>query len=200
MAGRPRAPGADAAIMAAALALLRDSGYAGLTLDDVAALAGVGKSSLYRRFRDRADLATAAIASAQRALPEPAGDLRADLIAYLRAVDADLGRVGLGVIASLLGHDPDTLALYRARVIEPRARHSRQLLHNARQRGQIRPDADLDAAMELLIGSLFTRALTGDRSPRPWPERAVDTLLDGLRTPPETAEPVAGVPTCCDGG
>jgi len=191
MAGRPRAPGADAAIMAAALALLGERGYAGLTLDDVAARAGIGKSSLYRRFRDRADLATAAIASAQHALPEPTGQVRADLIAYLRAVDADLGRVGLGVIASLLGHDPDTLALHRARVIEPRARYSRQLLRDAQRRGQIRPGADLDAAMELLIGSLFARALAGDRSPRPWPDRAVDTLLAGLRTSPDT-EPSTG--------
>jgi AcrR family transcriptional regulator len=183
MAGRPRAPGADIAIMQATLELLRVRGYAGLTVDDVAARAGVGKSSLYRRFRDRADLATAAIASAQHELPEPTGDLRADLIAYLRAVQADLGQAGLGVIASLLGHDPDTLALHRARVIEPRARHSRQLLRDAQQRGQIRPDADLDAAMELLIGSLFTRALAGDRSPHPWPERAVDSLLVGLRNP-----------------
>jgi AcrR family transcriptional regulator len=181
MAGRPRKPGSDAAIMAAALELLRERGYAGLTLDDVADRAGVGKSSLYRRFRDRADLATAAIASTQRELPQPTGDLRADLIAYLRAVETDLGHVGLGVIASLLGHDPHTLAMHRARVIEPRARHSRQLLADALQRGEIRPGTDLDAAMELLIGSLFTRALTGDRSPCPWPERAVDTILAGLR-------------------
>jgi AcrR family transcriptional regulator len=143
--------------------------------------AGTGKSSLYRRFRDRPDLATAAIASVQRELPALTGDLRADLIAYLRAVDRDLGQVGLGVIASLLGHDPRTLAMHRARVIEPRARHSRQLLRDAQQRGEIRPGADLDAAMELLIGSLFTRALAGDRSPQPWPERAVDTILTGLR-------------------
>ena len=181
MAGRPRNAAADAAIRQAALALLRERGYAGLNLDDVARRAGVGKSSLYRRFRDRADLATAAIADLQRELPPPTGDVRADLIAYLRAVDADLGQVGIGVIASLLGHDPETLALYRARVIEPRARHSRQLLRDAQQRGEVRPGADLDAAMELLIGSLFTRALTGDRSPRPWPERAVDTILAGLR-------------------
>jgi AcrR family transcriptional regulator len=181
MAGRPRNPTADEAIMTAALALLRERGYAGLTLDDVAHRAGIGKSSLYRRFRDRADLATAAIASAQRELPPPTGDLRPDLIAYLRAVEHDLGQVGLGVIASLLGHDPQTLAMHRARVIEPRARHSRQLLRDAQLRGEIRPDADLDAAMELLIGSLFTRALAGDRSPHPWPERAVDTVLTGLR-------------------
>jgi len=150
MAGRPRKTGSDAAIMAAALELLRERGYAGLTLDDVADRAGVGKSSLYRRFRDR-------------------------------AVETDLGHVGLGVIASLLGHDPHTLAMHRARVIEPRARHSRQLLADALQRGEIRPGTDLDAAMELLIGSLFTRALTGDRSPCPWPERAVDTILAGLQ-------------------
>jgi hypothetical protein len=42
--------------------------------------------------------------------------------------------------------------------------------------------------MELLIGSLFARALTGDRSQHPWPERAVDTLLHGLR-PPDPAPP-----------
>jgi hypothetical protein len=72
-------------------------------------------------------------------------------------------------------------ALQRQRVIEPRARHSRELLRGAQRRGELRADADLDAAMELLIGSLFTRALAGDRSPHPWPERAVDTLLAGLR-------------------
>jgi len=71
-----------------------------LTLDDVAHHAGIGKSSLYRRFRDRTDLATAAIASAPARPAAPAGDLRADLIAYLRAVEADLGQVGVGVIAS----------------------------------------------------------------------------------------------------
>jgi hypothetical protein len=60
MAGRPRNPAADTAIMTAAL-----------TLDDVADRAGIGKSSLYRRFHDRADLATAAIASQQRELPPP---------------------------------------------------------------------------------------------------------------------------------
>jgi len=123
----------------------------------------------------------------QRELPAPTGDLRADLIAYLCAVDRDLGRVGLGVVASLLGHDPHTIDLHRTKVIGPRAQHSRQLLRDAQQRGEIRPDADFDAAMELLIGSLFTRALTGDRS-IPWPERAVDTVLAGLRPAPQSGQ------------
>jgi AcrR family transcriptional regulator len=180
MTGRPRNARSDQAIVSAAVALLQERGYAGLTLDEVARRAGVGKSSLYARFRDRADLAAAAVASLQRELPPATGVLRDDLVAYLRAVDRDLGQLGLGVLGSLLGHDPQTLAAHRERVIAPRARHSRQLLRDAQERGEIRPDADLDAAMELLVGSLFARALAGDRSPHPWPERAVDTLLPGL--------------------
>jgi hypothetical protein len=95
-------------------------------------------------------------------------------------VERELGTLGLGVLGSLLGHDPETLAAHREQVIGPRARYSRQLLREAQARGEIRADADLDAAMELLIGSLFARALAGDRSPTRWPERAVDTLLSGL--------------------
>jgi AcrR family transcriptional regulator len=172
--------------MTATLELLRERGYAGLTLDDVARRASVGKSSLYRRFRDRADLATAAIASVQQELPAPTGRVREDLIAYLRAVERDIGQVGVGVLDSLRGQDPEVLALHQERVIGHRARYSRQLLREAQARGEVRPDADLDAAMELLIGSLFTRALAGDRSSQPWPERAVDTLLAGLQLPADS--------------
>jgi hypothetical protein len=75
-------------------------------------------------------------------------------------------------------HDPEVLAAHREQVI---ARYSRRLLRQAQQRGEIRADADLDAAMELLVGSLFAHALAGDRSSHPQPERAVDTLRAGQR-------------------
>jgi hypothetical protein len=61
-------------------------------------------------------------------------------------------------------------------------------MRDAQERGEIRPHADLDAAMELLVGSLFARALAGDQGPHPWPERAVETILAGL-----TPGPHAGV-------
>jgi AcrR family transcriptional regulator len=187
-AGRPRKPSADDDILHAALEVLDQRGYAGLTLEEVARRARVGKSALYRRFTNRADLATAAIASRQRPLPELTGDVRDDLLAYLRAVEADLGDAGLGVVASLLGHDDEVLALHRQRVIAGRAAHSRALLRAAQSRGAIRSDANLDAAMEMLIGSLFARALAGDRSREPWPERSVDTLLRGLQDPTQRSK------------
>jgi AcrR family transcriptional regulator len=167
MAGRPRNRHSDTALLAAATAVLNERGYAGLTLDEVARRAGVGKSSLYARFRDRADLAAAAVASLQPELPAPTGQIRADLIEYLRAVDRDLGQLGLGVLGSLLGQDPETLAVHRERVIGPRACHSRQLLRDAQARGEIRTDADLDATMELLIGSILARVLAGGTEPQP---------------------------------
>ena len=141
MTGRPRTPGADTAIMGAALALLRERCYAGLTLDDVAARAGVGKSSLYRRFRDRADLATTAVGSAQHDLPEPTGDRRParrpDRLATRRRRRPWSRRPRRHRLPDRPrpadpGPAPDP-------VIEPRARHSRQLLRDAQQRGQIRP-------------------------------------------------------------
>jgi hypothetical protein len=112
--------------------------------------------------------------------------LRSDLIAYLRAVERELGDLGLGVLGSLLGHDRETLAPHRELVIAPRARHSRKLLADAQTRGEIRTDADLNA-MEMLIGSLFARAPAGDQGGNPWPERAVDTLLAGLTASARTA-------------
>lgn len=100
MAARPRNARSDAAILNAAVSLLRERGYAGLTLDEVARRADVGKSSLYSRFPDRAALAAAAVASMQRDLPPPTGEVRADLIAYLRAIQRDLGALGLGVVST----------------------------------------------------------------------------------------------------
>ena len=61
--GRPRDPEVDRAILSATLRLLGEQGYAGMSVDAVAAAAGVGKTTIYRRFATKADLATAAVAS-----------------------------------------------------------------------------------------------------------------------------------------
>ena len=74
-AGRPRSSAHDGAILAAALHLLSRDGYPGMTLDGVAAEAGVSKATIYLRWRSKADLATAALA---HLLPEPAGGLPAN--------------------------------------------------------------------------------------------------------------------------
>ena len=80
--GRPRSPEVDAAILDAALRLLAAEGYARMTVDGVAAEAGVSKAAIYLRYRSKADLATAALARLRESgRPEPTGDLRTDLTA-----------------------------------------------------------------------------------------------------------------------
>jgi AcrR family transcriptional regulator len=181
MAGRPRDPRANAAILAAALSILRERGLAALTVDEVARRARVGKSSLYGRFRDRGELVAAALASLQREPPPATGELRSDLVGYLRAVDRDMGSIGSEVLGALIGHHREDLLDGRGGLAGPLARRAHRLLASALSRGQIRRDADLGAAAALLIGSLLVRRLVGERGGQAsWTERVVDTLLDGL--------------------
>ncbi|MEA2423015.1 MAG: hypothetical protein QOF55_2114 [Thermoleophilaceae bacterium] len=194
--GRPRSRRADAAILDAALRHLRTHGYDGLSMEQVAADAGVGKATLYRRYRNRADLASTALAAVtadefERA-PMPDATREA-LIDHLIRFERCTGQIGLDVVASLLGErsDPELLALHRERVVSRGRARARSILHRAQERDEIRADADLDAAMEMLIGSLFARRLAGRDGPG-WPETAVDTLMRGLGTPGGPARYPAG--------
>src|SRR5580692_10743847 len=94
--GRPRSERADRAIIEATLSLLAESGAAGLCIEKVAARAGVGKSTIYRRWPGKEDLLLHAMASLKVPLPEPRGrSVREDLKAVLGAMaeqSADPGR------------------------------------------------------------------------------------------------------------
>src|SRR5207237_7493031 len=85
--GRPRDPSCDAAITKATLEAFEAGGYAGVTMEGVAAKAGVGKTTVYRRYANKADLLVDAVRCGARiddeALPDT-GDLRADLVAMIR--------------------------------------------------------------------------------------------------------------------
>src|SRR5690242_18346775 len=82
--GRPRSERADQAILDAALDLLSEDGYARMSMDAVAARAGVTKPTVYLRYKGKAELAGAALAAhAPGDSPAETGDLRADLIAHL---------------------------------------------------------------------------------------------------------------------
>ena len=83
--GRPRSARVDDSILAAARAELAEHGYARMSVDGVAARAGVSKPTVYLRHRTKAELATAAIASMRvQPRPAPTDDVRADLVAHLR--------------------------------------------------------------------------------------------------------------------
>lgn len=180
--GRPRSPALDRQILAVAVEHLRRLGYEDMSMEQVAAEAGVGKATLYRRYRNKADLATAALASiAQPSFDEPLPDGTCEaLIDHLRRFERGVS-CGLGVVGTLLGgrSDPELLELHRERVISRCRARGQEILRRAQDRGEVRRDADLEASLDLLVGSYFARCLAGGSTHR-WAETAVDTLLRGL--------------------
>jgi AcrR family transcriptional regulator len=187
--GRPRSEQVDDAILAAARAELAARGYARMTVDAVAARAGVSKPTIYLRHPTKAELATAAIASMRvQPRPAPTDDLRADLIAHLRLLRAGLERPnGMTMLGTVLAEENDTpelLALFRERLVAPRRRELRAVLEAARDRGELRPGANLDIAVSALVGAFFPRYLAGEPIGGRFVSALVDSVLDGVGLSP----------------
>ena len=188
--GRPRSEHVDDAILAAARAELAAHGYARMSVDAVAARAGVSKPTIYLRHPTKADLATAAIASMRvQPRPAPTDDLRADLIAHLRLLRSGLERPnGMAMLGTVLAEENDTpelLALFRERLVVPRRRELRRVLEAARDRGELRPEANIDAAVNALVGAFFARYLAGDSLGGRFVSTVVDTVLQGVGLIPQ---------------
>jgi AcrR family transcriptional regulator len=181
--GRPRSAAADEKILTVALEQLRERGYSALSMEQVAAEAGVGKATLYRRYRNKADLATAALASRKAAaydapLPD---DARAALVLHLKRVERNITEMRFAVLGPLFeaNADPELLELHRERVVRRGHRRFVEILERAQERGEVRGDADLTSAIEMLVGALLARHVTGADRPR-WAESLVDVLLRGI--------------------
>lgn len=184
-AGRPRSAAVDVAILDAALLLLSSEGYARMSVDGVAAEAGVSKAAIYLRHRGKADLATAALAHLRETgQPAPTGDLRADLVAELRRLRRNAERVSamplVGTCLMEEQHTPELLPLFRERTLGPRRVRLRELLEGGRACGEIAADADLEPAIDLFMGAYQSRYLSGEPLGDGWEEGIVDTLLRGL--------------------
>ncbi|MGY1845296.1 TetR/AcrR family transcriptional regulator [Modestobacter sp. SYSU DS0875] len=117
--GRPRDPSRDGAIRAAILQVLAESGYAGLTMDAVASAAGVGKATIYRRWRTKSDLVADAVAELSQ-VPVDApdtgsleGDLRVLLHWLVDAVNGPIGAATLSLL-SALPHEPGLREAFRS--------------------------------------------------------------------------------------
>lgn len=182
-----RHQGVESAALSAALELLADGGVKGLTIEGVAARTGIAKTTLYRRWRSKEDLALAVLLDmARMATGAPAGpDVRAGLISYLDAVitilrDTLMGPVMQG-LASDLATDPEMAKAFRAEVIAFRQEHLAKVIQHGLDEGELRPEIDLVLLQELLFGPVYYRLLfTGQSLEDDLAERIVDSVLPGI--------------------
>jgi AcrR family transcriptional regulator len=190
--GRPREQGYDQAILDAALEILNTKGYAGLSIDGVAAAAGVGRPTIYRRWPSKAALVIAALTQSPVMSTVPdTGRVRDDLLAFVRdqvrLMDAPGSRrITAGLVADLVA-DPELAETYLADYVGMRRSAVYQALQRGIERGEVRSDADLAFVYDMLIGPLLMRSVvSGERLGRSMAEQTVDAVLAAFGPGPGT--------------
>ena len=185
--GRPRSEASHQAIIAATLALLVDAGYASLTMEAVRARAGVGKATIYRRWRSKEELVRDAIVFLHHEFETPdTGSLRGDYDALAATVRASASRGGAAsLMPRLLGEavsDPELFAIFRANLVEPRRAALRTVLERAVARGEIREGIDMELMVDLFAGPAVYRLLItgGDMAQMFSVDEQLDALMNGL--------------------
>jgi AcrR family transcriptional regulator len=185
--GRPLDPDATRAIVAATVRLLGEQGFAGMSVEGVAAAAGVGKPAIYRRFPDKRALVMAAIQAALAPMEVPdQGDTRAELRAAMiglpREPEPYLALIG-GLAAERSRH-PELLDAFRERILLPRRAIVREIVERGKARGDIRADVDSDLPTDLLGGAWLARGFAGAPVDEAWRERIFDFVWESVRAAP----------------
>jgi AcrR family transcriptional regulator len=184
--GRPRSEQADQAIIEATLDLFAEQGFEGVCVEAVAARAGVGKATIYRRWPNKEELLLAAFGSLKSPFPEPKGvSVRDDLLAMVEVMCADKADPRKARrYALLLGEGekyPRLMARYKETVVEPRREAMRAVIRRGVQTGELRPGTDIEIAMLTLTGAIMAHEKTADgRFDGDFAARLVDGLLLGL--------------------
>lgn len=185
--GRPRSERADKAIIEATLDLLAAEGGVGaVSIEAVAARAGVGKTTIYRRWAGKESLIVDALAAIKAPPPEPVGEsVRDDLIAQLDAKrpapDSRLSCL-FWIVQSSAEKYPELARQYAERIVKPRRDKLRQVLRGGMERGELRADLDVETSLLLLSAAAHSRSRTpADPLPEDYVARVVDLFLTGAR-------------------
>lgn len=178
--GRPRSARVDGAIIEAVLVLLVDGVTAeALSIEAVAAKAGVGKATIYRRWVNKDALLIDAVASLKGPLPEIAGiSVRDDLLTLMRPIGA--AKVNLRTASVLpclipeLKRSPKLAEVYQ-KVIAPRRQLIRDVIERGMVSGELRTDLDVEVVIAMLVGPMVAQSVMN------WnPDLDRDTLAERL--------------------
>lgn len=185
--GRPRDEAARVAILEAANALIEERGIGGFSIEAVAARAGVAKTTIYRWWPSRGALAIAGFLAntapqiSYEETTSPLDDLRRQIERVAAVYAGKTGRVMAAIIAQGQS-DPEAIAAFVEGYVHPRREAASRALQRAIAKGQIRPDIDVEAAIDALYGPMTYRLLVPHAPMTPaWARKLVEHVLDGLR-------------------
>jgi AcrR family transcriptional regulator len=188
--GRPRSTRAHEAIIDAVLDLLAEGTSVGeLSIEAVAARAGVGKATIYRRWSGKNDLVLDAVKALK--IPQPISDdlsIRDNLVKLLSVVSVSIdpraARVFPCIVPEVL-RNPELYGLYQ-QVVEPRRARTREVLERGISTGELRADIDVEVIALMLTGPVMLQRMlrwSPNIDDETLPERVVDTLLQGIAVP-----------------
>jgi len=175
--------------------LAEEGGVRALTIEAVAARSGVAKTTIYRRWRDKWELALdAAMIDVLTTFDDPidVGDTRKELLTFVNSALRTLGSRPYGPamqgLVSEVATDPQLARVYREYVVDPRRLQVKAVIERGIERGDLRLDTDPRLVQELLIGTIYYRLLfSGAPLNRKLGTQLVDAILDGFRPRPEKA-------------
>jgi len=192
--GRRRDPSRDAQLLEATLEVLAEVGAAGLTMDLVAARAGAGKATIYRRWTSKTELVIDAVAHMKRKqidfehLPDT-GTLRGDLLALFKPQSLEESERKLKImagLASLLSQDQSLADAANAAVVQPWAQAHLALMRRALERGEISASADIDTLSQVLPSMSAYRGLV---QRKPFDRAFLVSMVDGVLMPALRRQP-----------
>ncbi|MFD9949301.1 TetR/AcrR family transcriptional regulator [Nonomuraea sp. NPDC059023] len=183
-----RSEAARQAVLEAADDLLAEKGFAGVTIEGLAARAGVAKQTVYRWWKSKTEVLVEAFLQdlAEELTPPDHGDLSLDLRAYLRLLarflsETDSGTVFRALIAQAQ-FDPVFAAGFRERYLAEQRRRDRLPLERAVRRGELPVTLDLDEATDRLVGPLYYRTLVTDQpADGEFTDRLAEAFLTSLQ-------------------
>lgn len=158
--GRPRDPHADEAILSAARDLLAAGGLANLTVEATAQRAGVAKTTVYRRYPTKLDLAIAAVAALVGPPPDSddvEGRVREGLDLFAKALGSPGSQAAYLAVAAAAATDPELHSRFTDEVLERVGEQVADGLRTAMERGEASDDASADFCFDVLIGALIHR-------------------------------------------
>ncbi len=169
------------AVLEAADDLLVELGFAGVTIEGVAARAGVAKQTIYRWWNSKTDILFEALAvdAAEYFTSPDHGDLGSDLRDLLGQLARFLASTDAGTVCRALAgqaqHDPAVAARFAAEFVAPQRERERAPFLRARGRGELAPDTDIDLAIDQLAGPVYYRVLV---TRQPVPSQFTNALVD----------------------